>query len=147
MSIACSKCQFTHSFYTSEKADNMFDCNVRLCFAMRRIGKAHKASELFSSIMNMPPPPATFQKYLPKLHQATQAVCETSMKHAGKTVKALSENNCDTSVIVDGTWMRRGHTSLYGVVAVNSIETGKVLDMHTCSKYCHSSGIITQTGV
>lgn len=70
----------------------MFDCNVRLCFAMRSIGKAQKVSEPFRSIMNMPPPPATFHKYLPKLHQATQAVCETRMKHAGKTVKTLSEH-------------------------------------------------------
>lgn len=54
-------------------------------------------------------------------------------------MKTLSDNNCDTSVTVDGIWMRRGHTSLYGVVAVNnSVETGKVLDIHTCSKYCHS---------
>lgn len=33
--------------------------------------------------------------------------------------------------------MRCDHTSLYGVVADNSIETGKVLDMHNCSKYYH----------
>lgn len=37
---------------------------------------------------------------------------------------------------MDGTWVRCYHTSLYGVVAVNSIETGKVLHMHNCSKYC-----------
>lgn len=60
------------------------------------------------------------------------------MKHGGKTLKALSEHNCDTSVTVDGKWMRSGHTSLYGIVAVNSIETGKVLNVHTCSMYYHS---------
>lgn len=84
LSIICTKCQFSNSFYTSDKVDNKFECNVRLCYAMRSIGKAHKASELFSTIMNMPPPLATFQKYLPELHQATQKVCETSMTHAGK---------------------------------------------------------------
>lgn len=35
-------------------------------------------------------------------------------------------------------WTRSDHTLLYGIVAVNSIETGKVLDVHICSTYCHS---------
>ncbi|GIY99578.1 uncharacterized protein CEXT_71661 [Caerostris extrusa] len=36
----------------------------------------------------------------------------------------------------DGTWQRRGHTSLNGCVAVLSIDTGKVLDLEVMSSYC-----------
>ena len=38
----------------------------------------------------------------------------------------------------DGTWARRGFQSLYGVVAVASWKTGKVLDVEVLSKHCQA---------
>ncbi|GFT92245.1 uncharacterized protein TNCV_4092831 [Trichonephila clavipes] len=40
------------------------------------------------------------------------------------------------AVAVDGIWQKRGYTSLNGVVTVTSIDTGKVIDVDTLSKYC-----------
>ncbi|GFX99329.1 uncharacterized protein TNCV_1614551 [Trichonephila clavipes] len=40
------------------------------------------------------------------------------------------------AVAVDGTWQKRGYTSLNGVVTVTSIDTGKVIDVDILSKYC-----------
>ena len=34
----------------------------------------------------------------------------------------------DVKVTCDGTWQKRGHQSLYGLVVVASWDTGKVLD-------------------
>ena len=49
-----------------------------------------------------------------------------------------SEENvvCDAAVSFDGTWFKRGFTSLIGVVFVISIVTGEVLDVlsKTCQK-------------
>ncbi|GFT76882.1 hypothetical protein TNCV_1817751 [Trichonephila clavipes] len=39
-------------------------------------------------------------------------------------------------VSADGTWQRRGHSSLNGCVAVLSIDTGKVVDLEVMSKWC-----------
>ncbi|GFY16229.1 uncharacterized protein TNCV_2348741 [Trichonephila clavipes] len=40
------------------------------------------------------------------------------------------------AVAVDGTWQKRGYTSLNGVVTVTSIDTGKGIDVDILSKYC-----------
>ncbi|GFV58845.1 uncharacterized protein TNCV_1260721 [Trichonephila clavipes] len=37
---------------------------------------------------------------------------------------------------VDGTWQRRGYTSMNGCVAAISVDTGKVLDIEVMSSYC-----------
>lgn len=42
----------------------------------------------------------------------------------------------DVIVVVDGTWQRRGHTSLYGVIVVSSWLTGQVLAIEVLSKHC-----------
>lgn len=42
----------------------------------------------------------------------------------------------DLCVAVDGSWQKRGHTSLNGVLTLTSEETGKVLDISVMSKYC-----------
>ena len=44
----------------------------------------------------------------------------------------------DSAVTFDGTWMRRGHTSLHGVVIAIAWPTGQVLDFEVYSKFCHT---------
>ncbi len=40
------------------------------------------------------------------------------------------------TVSFDGTWAKRGFTSLFGVFFVMSVDTGEVLDYHIYSKFC-----------
>ena len=42
----------------------------------------------------------------------------------------------DCKVSVDGTWQRRGYSSLNGVVTLKSNTNGKCIDTHTMSKCC-----------
>lgn len=47
------------------------------------------------------------------------------------------ENNIyDIRVTFDGTWQKRGHTSLLAAGAVIDAETGLVIDYESISKYC-----------
>ena len=41
-----------------------------------------------------------------------------------------------SAISIDGTWQKRGYSTLLGVVFVISIETGEVLDFEVCSKVC-----------
>jgi len=43
----------------------------------------------------------------------------------------------DVAVSFDGTWAKRGFTSLRDVVFVISVDTGEVLGYHVMSKSCH----------
>ena len=49
---------------------------------------------------------------------------------------ASEDDVTDITVTCDGTWVRRGFQSLYGVVVVASWDTGKVLDVEVLSKHC-----------
>ncbi|GFX72704.1 uncharacterized protein TNCV_4062991 [Trichonephila clavipes] len=60
------------------------------------------------------------------------------MKEAALEIRS---NETDTEfsqcgVSVDGTWQRRGYSSLNGCVSVISIDSGKVLDVEFMSKVC-----------
>ncbi|GFU56387.1 uncharacterized protein TNCV_2609121 [Trichonephila clavipes] len=60
------------------------------------------------------------------------------MKEAALEIRS---NETDTEfsqcgVLVDGTWQRRGYSSLNGCVSVISIDSGKVLDVDFMSKVC-----------
>ena len=43
----------------------------------------------------------------------------------------------DIMVSFEGTWQKRGFTSLYGVGVID-IMTGLIVDYHLLSKYCHA---------
>ncbi|GFW52378.1 hypothetical protein TNCV_990431 [Trichonephila clavipes] len=40
-----------------------------------------------------------------------------------------NDNNSNIAVAVDGTWHKRGYSSLNGVVCATSVENGKVIDL------------------
>ena len=44
----------------------------------------------------------------------------------------------DLTVTYDGSWMRRGHTSAYGIGCVIDMVTGLVLDLTVLSSYCQA---------
>ncbi len=54
-----------------------------------------------------------------------------------KVIEGLQDDGlCHTSISVDGTWQRRGFSSLNGAVAAISMGTGKVLDVASMSRHC-----------
>lgn len=65
LGLYCDDCSFSVSFFTSDTVEesDLFDVNLRLCYAMRCIGKAQKSAKVFSDIMDMPPPVSNFQRY------------------------------------------------------------------------------------
>ena len=50
----------------------------------------------------------------------------------------MSDIPVDVAVSCDGTWQKWGHSSLYGVVLVTAIETGKAFDREVKSRVCIS---------
>lgn len=70
-------------------------------------------------------------------------VCDASTRNAA--IEAIVENygNRDVAACFDGSWKKRGHTSLNGVVTVTSFDTAKVLDFKCLSKFCISCVNIT----
>ena len=86
-----------------------FEVNRRLVYSMRSLGKGQSGAKKFCTLMNMPP----HLKQLPKQLKALQRkVClKLPLKLGGDAI-------VNTGVSCDGTWQRRGFSSLNGCVAV-----------------------------
>lgn len=72
----------------------------------------------------------TYQKLKSDLYDATLSYASNSMSNAAKDLrKDSTDGKTEFTVMVDGTWQRRGHSSLNGVVTAISMDNGKVLEL------------------
>lgn len=141
MSIKCLNCNFIVPFATTEKLNKQSSINLQFVCGMRVIGRGHSSAKKLCATLNMPcMTKRTYRLCERKLLVASTSMAKDSMNEAALEVKNIK--NCsnmpvmECGVSVDGTWQRRGHSSLNGCVAVLSINTGKLLDLEIMSKFC-----------
>lgn len=150
LEVTCSECDASKTFETSRRCQrSTFEANDRFIYALRTCGKGLQTGRVICAIMNMPPPPTKFNSYNARLLEATASVASKSLARASEELRVESQEideALDVAVTVDGTWMKRGHSSLHGVVTAISADTGKVLDMEVESKFCHICAHQEHTG-
>lgn len=132
----CTNCGNSCSSMTSTISKTGYEINNRLVYGMRCIGKGKNAARTLCAVMNLPPPPSKFERYNANLSQALSSVCVNSMSNAVEGAVSRNNNSRDITVALDGTWQKRGHTSLNGVITATSLDTGKVIDFECLSKFC-----------
>lgn len=140
--IQCKNCDNQSSLWTSPKSDQFYDVNLKCVYGLRSIGKGSVASKSLFGMLDLPNPPVRFERYNPLMVKALKSVASQSMIKA--TEEAVEKNvaddgsvSRDISVGIDGTWQKRGFSSLNGVVSVSSFDTSKILDVEILTKYCH----------
>ena len=110
--------------------------------AFREIGKGHSSMLAFTQAMNMPPPVAvSSNKNINKLLlESYKAVSQESQKFAAiqtrKAIGCVDENPVECQVSVDGTWQKRGFSSLNGIVTIMCKDSSKCIDRVVMSKSC-----------
>ena len=145
--LTCMNCRQKTAKTLANKCGQFWDINRRAVFGMRWIGCGRQGLVKFCAAVNMPSPMthSAFDGHVNALRTATVEVARQSMAAAAEAVHrqvdAELDTTVDTAVTFDGTWMRRGHTSLYGVFTVMSWDIGKVLDLHVASKYCQQCAV------
>ncbi|KAK3869589.1 hypothetical protein Pcinc_025112 [Petrolisthes cinctipes] len=74
-----------------------------------------------------------------KFEEYSKYIIEAIFEYYESELNILPDENGILSVEVtyDGTWMTRGHTSLFGVGAIVEAHTGYIIDGFTSSKYCN----------
>ncbi|GFU56650.1 uncharacterized protein TNCV_3930461 [Trichonephila clavipes] len=80
--------------------------------------KGAEAGRMFCGVMNLPQPHTRFSPYGKRILNAAKLVYEDSIQNAAKEAICENEGNKNIAVAVDGTWQKRGYTSLNGVVTV-----------------------------
>ena len=77
-----------------------------------------------------------FATHRDQLHTAAKQVAEESLAAAGKTLTDGHDDYVDIAVTTDGTWMKRGFSSLFGVQTAIAWDIHKVVDIEILSRYC-----------
>lgn len=144
-SVKCENCSYVIPFTTSKKIDKCSELNTLLVYGLRLIGKGYTSGKKLFSILNLPfLAPYSFQKQVKKLADVAKKLSRISMSNAANEIISLKKsdgNDISCGVSVDGTWQRRGYSSLNGCVSAISVDSGKILDCEVMSSYCRQCSI------
>lgn len=118
-----------------------YEINRRIILAMRLIGVGLHGIRKFCAFMDLPRPifHSFYDSVVKYIHDGAEMMCEQSMKRAGQEEKGKpdeSSNSGGIAVSDDGSWRKRGFSSLFGFVSLIGWKTGKVVDVLVKSKYC-----------
>ena len=151
--LSCVACNMTvEEGFSSPRqgTSSSFVINDLLTLFFTQAGKGHSAMQRFAAILNQKGLHLkTFQKKQAEVLDAYVSVADTVLRDSVAAVKAALQETGDSgdqdiydvTVSYDGTWHKRGHTSLYGVGCVIEVTTGLIVDYAVLSKYCHSCAI------
>ena len=143
----------TKSFWSSKKIDKTidgckpkgrsgFDINTRSIIAMREIGKGHTALKTLCGYMNISPPmtPKTFCDIQDYVISSYIKASEVNMKSAADELRTVKDEIINTTISTDGSWQRRGFSSLNGLVTVIANNIGKCKNCHACKLWKGKKG-------
>ncbi|KAK3933236.1 Large tegument protein deneddylase [Frankliniella fusca] len=138
--VKCSntKCGFEDSFRSSEMiSDRISEVNRRSVYAFKSLGLGYSSFKEFNALMDFPKPIAhtTFDRAIDSISEASTKVAEDSMTQAAAE-EATATGKQNITVSGDGSWQKRGFSSLFGVVTLIGLLTGKVIDFLVLSLLC-----------
>ena len=153
MSLVCAACGMEHAHEFSSPrvsagaaGQKPFSINDLLVAFFNQAGLGHTAMKLLGALLGIKVLHLkTFQSKEERLiNLMTDATDEVLARSASAVRRAhgVEEGQLlDVTVSFDGSWQKRGHTSLYGFGAVVEVDTGLVLDYTVASKYCHACAL------
>ncbi|KYN26922.1 hypothetical protein ALC57_03697 [Trachymyrmex cornetzi] len=146
--VSCEKCKQSHYVPSSNRIDaGMYEVNYRFAFVMRILGLGLSGCDKFCGLMDFSKnflSKPTYNTYIQKMSQIIQNVANQLFSYAvveekEKTSQANNlEDTDELTVSGDGTWKKRGFSSLFGVSSLIGHYSGKVLDICIKSLYCHA---------
>lgn len=146
LSIKCTQCDWIKTCYSSsevqhkgqpKKGRKMYDINARAVIGFREVGCGYSSMKTLSSFMNTKClAENAFQNINKQALAAYKTAAESSMKLAA--IEAKKIDHVDSipclRVSIDGSWQKRGHNSLHGIVSAMS--GNKCIDIDIRSKHC-----------
>ncbi|GFW12096.1 uncharacterized protein TNCV_4531611 [Trichonephila clavipes] len=111
--------------------------NSSTVLGLRIIGKGFSAGKKLCAFLGLPfLSKLAFRNQERKLLKATERVAQENINAALSEIKG-SNSFTKCGISIDGTWQRRGYSSLNGCVSAISVDTGKILDIEVMTQYCH----------
>lgn len=125
-------------------SNRSFEINRRLVFVMRLLGVGLQGINLFCGMMDFGQGmnSTTYYACLQNAWSASKATCDVILGRAAKeeTTKNAEAGNEPSHLTVsgDGTWSKRGFSSLFGAITLIGKYSNKILDLVVNSKCCQA---------
>ena len=138
--MRCNNCE-EKTVDSCPKIERAYEVNRRLVFVFRLLGVEYGGIKKFCGLMDICAGLAknTYYACLEKINNAATAVYDTVLEIA---VNEEKESNAmhgkeaeNLTVSGDGTWKKRGFTSLFGVSTLIGSYSGKVVDAMVKSSF------------
>ena len=143
--LSCEECSSTVDIPFSQcTPSKALAVNRRSVLATKCVGGNHASLSMFCGMLGLPPPVCrvAYVEHMKEIRTQAIAQAQCSMDAVRKEVRqdygVQGDDFADITVSCDGTWHRRGFSSLFGAVFIISHDTGKVLDYTVKSKHCAS---------
>ena len=149
--LECPSHHVVSSFHTTPKTNRFYDINREIVLGLRLVGRGYSAAQKILSVINLhgPESTASWTAHTKALEEAANELLESELQNAALQVKRYKlqigqiENIIDDTITdeqlkyivvdagvsIDGSWNSRGWSARDGMVAVISIDTGKVMDV------------------
>ena len=160
MILRCDNAQCINQscFYTSKRSSSKslaekespgpkpFELNLRYVLAMRLLGKGYAGMNSFTGMMNMGNSMSKkcFNKILDSIENVSLKIAEDSMNCAAGEVRGVNTEIVNATAMFDGTWQKRGYSSLVGLVSCISTLNFKVMDFEIMRKTCKKCHILSK---
>ncbi len=131
--------------YTSPhcQGSRAYEINRCIVLTLLEIGAGKSSLEKLCSILNMPNAMSAdaYSDTMTKIKDALEAEASSSMSKGAKEehdILGIPGNGvAECKAMFDGTWRKRGYSSLQDIVTAISAESGKCLDYEAMNKVCH----------
>lgn len=136
------KCESPLKINSCPIIKNSAEINSRLIFVMRLLGIGYEGLNIFCGLMDMfqSVSKSSYYACLKNIHTAASAVYDIALSHAVAREKELNEEAGkaanELTISGDGTWKKRGFSSLFGVSTLIGKYSNKVLDACVMSSFC-----------
>ncbi|XP_026828856.1 uncharacterized protein LOC113562728, partial [Ooceraea biroi] len=142
------KCSCNEVYINSSPfINNAYEINRRIVFVLRICGVGREGLNLFCSLMDICQGIAanTYYACLENIYVAASAVYSCILKEAIEEEKEKNKEagNIETHLTVsgDGTWKKRGFSSLFGVSTLVGKYSNKVVDAMIKSSFCQACNL------
>ena len=139
--VTCSNCAST-TINSGPFIDNEAEINRRIVIVIRLLGVGREGLNLLRSLMDICGglSSSAYSKIIQHIYTGLKIVFDLSCVNAAEEEtkeNAKKERSIlNFKVSGDGTWKKRGFSSLYGVTTLIAYYSGKVVDLIVKSSYC-----------
>lgn len=140
--VVCENCGQVAAINSCKKVginNHAWENNRRSVFAFRALGHGHAGISTFCGLMDCLKPVA--QSAYDSINEQLSEVCETVAKESMKAAvteekAATSSDSLGLNISGDGSWRKKGFSSLQGFASIVGHHSGKVLDVAIKNSFC-----------